>query len=221
MSFSYDPRINEWWCVHFLGRNRHATYKYVKYIDGRHGEREWCSSKYVCEIKIQHRFDNIYRILFSTRQIDVKVFDDFARNKSDCFVDFLKIFRHYFTKSKSKTNMNEETRFTWQNYVLLVKTVHGDPSDKVTITIKGSEGQTEKLYLGKSQVILIRSHIVPVCIRYGGFFYRSSPMRKRLRKIKLTFSFFPVKFLSDKSVKYNSMRQSIIKQKSGSINKLL
>lgn len=51
--------------------------------------------------------------------------------------------------------MNEEIRSTLQNYVLLVKTLQGDPTEKLTVTIKGTEGQTEKLLLGKSQVIIM------------------------------------------------------------------
>lgn len=69
--------------------------------------------------------------------------------------------------------MNEETRSRLENYVLLVKTVHGDPSDKVTVTIKGNEGQTEKLYLGKSQVNILNDDAIQlyetpsVCVFYS------------------------------------------------------
>ena len=59
--------------------------------------------------------------------------------------------------------MNEETRSTLQNYVLLVKTMHGDPTDKVTVTIKGNEGQTEKLCLGKSQVNILNCNAIQRC----------------------------------------------------------
>ncbi|CAF3611650.1 unnamed protein product [Adineta steineri] len=38
-----------------------------------------------------------------------------------------------------------------KTYILIVKTLHGDPGDNVTVIIKGTDGQTEKLALGKSQ----------------------------------------------------------------------
>lgn len=39
-----------------------------------------------------------------------------------------------------------------KNYLLILKTVYGDPGDNVAIIIKGDQGQTEKVSLEKSQV---------------------------------------------------------------------
>ncbi|CAF0962118.1 unnamed protein product [Adineta steineri] len=38
-----------------------------------------------------------------------------------------------------------------KTYILIVKTLHGDPGDNLSVIIKGTDGQTEKLALGKSQ----------------------------------------------------------------------
>jgi len=50
--------------------------------------------------------------------------------------------------------MNENQSII-KNYILIVKTLHGDPDDTVTVIIKGINGQTEKISLGKSQVEII------------------------------------------------------------------
>jgi hypothetical protein len=41
-----------------------------------------------------------------------------------------------------------------KNYILIVKTVHGNPDENVTVSIQGSHGQTERILLGKSQVVV-------------------------------------------------------------------
>jgi hypothetical protein len=41
-----------------------------------------------------------------------------------------------------------------KNYILIVKTIHGNPDENITVSIKGSHGQTEQLVLGKSQVVI-------------------------------------------------------------------
>ncbi|CAF2992783.1 unnamed protein product [Rotaria sp. Silwood2] len=38
-----------------------------------------------------------------------------------------------------------------KNYLLILKTLHGDPEENITVIIKGINGQTEKISLGKSQ----------------------------------------------------------------------
>ncbi|CAF0798269.1 unnamed protein product [Rotaria sordida] len=38
-----------------------------------------------------------------------------------------------------------------KNYLLILKTLHGDPGENITVIIKGNSGQTEKISLGKSQ----------------------------------------------------------------------
>jgi hypothetical protein len=47
--------------------------------------------------------------------------------------------------------MNENQSII-NHYILIVKTLHGDPDDSITVIIKGTNGQTEKILLGKSQV---------------------------------------------------------------------
>jgi len=39
------------------------------------------------------------------------------------------------------------------NYILILKTISGDPDGNLTVRIKGSRGESEKLSLGKSQVV--------------------------------------------------------------------
>ena len=39
-----------------------------------------------------------------------------------------------------------------KNYILIVKTIQGDPEESITVRVKGTLGQTDKLVLGKSQV---------------------------------------------------------------------
>ena len=39
------------------------------------------------------------------------------------------------------------------NYILILKTISGDPEGNLTVRIKGSRGESEKLSLGKSQVV--------------------------------------------------------------------
>ncbi|CAF3414290.1 unnamed protein product [Rotaria socialis] len=46
--------------------------------------------------------------------------------------------------------MNENQSII-KNYLLILKTLHGDPGENLTVVIKGDSGQTEKLSLGKSQ----------------------------------------------------------------------
>ena len=50
--------------------------------------------------------------------------------------------------------MNENQTII-KNYILIIKTLHGDPGENITVIIKGTNGQTEKLSLGKSQVQII------------------------------------------------------------------
>jgi hypothetical protein len=50
--------------------------------------------------------------------------------------------------------MNENQSII-KNYILIVKTLHGDPGENITVTIKGDDEKTEKLSLGKSQVEII------------------------------------------------------------------
>jgi hypothetical protein len=50
--------------------------------------------------------------------------------------------------------MNENQSII-KNYILIVKTLHGEPDDNITVIIKGINGQTEKISLGKSQVEII------------------------------------------------------------------
>ncbi|CAF5143324.1 unnamed protein product, partial [Rotaria sp. Silwood1] len=49
--------------------------------------------------------------------------------------------------------MNENQSIT-KNYLLILKTLHGDPGENITVLIKGSCGKTEKILLGKSQSYL-------------------------------------------------------------------
>jgi hypothetical protein len=46
-----------------------------------------------------------------------------------------------------------------KNYILIVKTLHGDPEEYITVIIKGVNGQTERRSLGKSQVGMMVSSI--------------------------------------------------------------
>jgi len=48
-----------------------------------------------------------------------------------------------------------ENQLIIKNYILIVKTLHGNPNDNITIIIRGTNGQTEKISLGKSQVEII------------------------------------------------------------------
>lgn len=47
---------------------------------------------------------------------------------------------------------SENDRPILNHYVLIVKTLRGDPGEKLIALIKGTNGQTEKLALEKSQV---------------------------------------------------------------------
>jgi hypothetical protein len=51
--------------------------------------------------------------------------------------------------------MMNENQSIIKNYILIVKTLHGDPGENINVIIKGNDGQTEKLSLGKSQVEII------------------------------------------------------------------
>lgn len=51
--------------------------------------------------------------------------------------------------------MNENQSII-KNYILIIKTLHGDPDDNITVVIKGINGETEKIALGKSQVDMRR-----------------------------------------------------------------
>jgi hypothetical protein len=48
-------------------------------------------------------------------------------------------------------NMNENQSII-KYYILIVKTVHGNPDEDITVRVKGTQGQTENISLGKSQV---------------------------------------------------------------------
>lgn len=45
-----------------------------------------------------------------------------------------------------------ENQTMMKNYILIVRTVHGEPDHNITVCLRGSEGQTEQIPLGKSQV---------------------------------------------------------------------
>lgn len=45
-----------------------------------------------------------------------------------------------------------ENQLKIKNYVLIVKTIDGNPDDDITVRIQGSLGETDRLLLGKSQV---------------------------------------------------------------------
>ena len=48
-------------------------------------------------------------------------------------------------------NRNENQTMV-KNYILIVRTVHGNPGQNMTVCLRGAHGQTEKLSLGKTQV---------------------------------------------------------------------
>ena len=54
--------------------------------------------------------------------------------------------------------MNENQSIV-KNYLLILKTICGDPEENIRVTIKGNNGQTEKIPLGRSQVYVIIIHI--------------------------------------------------------------
>ena len=53
-----------------------------------------------------------------------------------------------------------ENQVILKNYILIVKTLHGDPGENITAVIKGNNGQTEKIPLGKSQVNMMIAMIL-------------------------------------------------------------
>ena len=48
-------------------------------------------------------------------------------------------------------NRNENQTMV-KNYILIVRTVHGNPGQNMTVCLRGAHGQTEKLSLGRTQV---------------------------------------------------------------------
>jgi hypothetical protein len=58
---------------------------------------------------------------------------------------------YFFSNFFSSMNMNENQSII-KYYILIVKTVHGNPDEDITVRVKGTQGQTENISLGKSQV---------------------------------------------------------------------
>ena len=76
--------------------------------------------------------------------------------------------------------MNDKQTIT-KNYILIVKTLHGDPEGNITVIVKGTNGQTEKLLLGKSQVEIRFILIDENCFLYN--FSRIINVLKIIRQI--------------------------------------
>ena len=62
-----------------------------------------------------------------------------------------RVYQSYFSFFSFPMNMNENQTMT-KNYILIVRTIHGEPDLNMTVCLRGSHGQTEKIPLGKSQV---------------------------------------------------------------------
>ncbi len=112
--------------------------------------------------------------------------------------------------------MNENQSII-KNYILIVKTLHGDPGENITVIIKGNDGQTEKLSLGKSQV-----EIIIMFIRVDEIFFNNfSHIIKRLKIIKpIFFYLYPILILA-KYFKSNFMQISMLNLKNGNIIRFL
>lgn len=48
--------------------------------------------------------------------------------------------------------MMNENQSILKSYLLILKTLHGDPGENLSVIIKGDKGQTERISVGKSQV---------------------------------------------------------------------
>jgi hypothetical protein len=96
-----------------------------------------------------------------------------------------------------------------KNYILIVRTIHGEPDPHMTICLRGNHGQTEKIPLGKSQVNKKQSVECTSSI--------FSRIKKHFEMIKPIYSYSCLRLILVESIKSNFMSAPTRNLKNGNI----